>query len=223
MHWPCTCFPTGSRRATSEWVIHATATLERTTAPPDAPPVVDESSATTLDPDELYQRLRLLRDHGSVKKYHHEVVGFADRLDTLQAAVLAVKLTGLAAGNEARRALAAGYSEKLAGIGDLVLIPESAHRRSVFHLYVVRIDPGTAGGTRDDYQRALEEERIATSIHFLPVHMLSWYRARFRDECPVAERAGAQVLSLPLSPAHSDEDIGDACDALARVHARFTR
>jgi dTDP-4-amino-4,6-dideoxygalactose transaminase len=54
------------------------------------------------------------------------------------------------------------------------------------------------------------------------VHTLSWYRGRFRGDCPVAERAGDEVLSLPLSPAHSDDDIRDAIDALRRVHARFT-
>jgi dTDP-4-amino-4,6-dideoxygalactose transaminase len=90
------------------------------------------------------------------------------------------------------------------------------------HLYIVRIDAERAGATRDEYQRALAEELISTSIHFLPVHRLTWYRERFRADCPVAERAGSEVLSLPLSPAHSDADIGDAIDALRLVHSRFT-
>ena len=84
--------------------------------------------------------------------------------------------------------------------------------------------PSPPGATRDDYQRALAEERIATSIHFLPVHTLTWFRERYPEQpaLPVAERAGEEVLSLPLSPAHSDEDLADAVDALRRVHARFT-
>jgi dTDP-4-amino-4,6-dideoxygalactose transaminase len=92
------------------------------------------------------------------------------------------------------------------------------------HLYVVRIDPERAGGSRDDYAALLAEENIATSIHFLPVHTLSVYRELLPDQppLPVAERAGAQVLSLPLSPAHSDEDVADVIDALRRVHARLT-
>ncbi len=87
----------------------------------------------------------------------------------------------------------------------------------------MRIDPEGAGASRDEYQRALKAENVATSIHFLPVHTLSWYRERFPDQpsLPVAERAGAEILSLPLSPAHSDADIGDAIDALRRVHDRF--
>jgi dTDP-4-amino-4,6-dideoxygalactose transaminase len=88
---------------------------------------------------------------------------------------------------------------------------------------VVRIEAERAGATRDEYQHALAEERIGTSIHFLPVHRLAWYRGRFPDQppLPVAERAGEEVLSLPLSPAHSDEDVADAIAALRRVHARF--
>jgi dTDP-4-amino-4,6-dideoxygalactose transaminase len=89
------------------------------------------------------------------------------------------------------------------------------------HLYIVRIDAERAGASRDEYQRALADELVQTSIHFLPVHTLSWYRQRFDAHCPVAERAGAEVLSLPLSPAHSDDDIRDAIEALRRVHARF--
>jgi dTDP-4-amino-4,6-dideoxygalactose transaminase len=92
------------------------------------------------------------------------------------------------------------------------------------HLYVVRVDAEHAGGTRDEYRRLLAEENIATSIHFLPVHKLSAYRDLYPDQAPlpVAERAGDEVLSLPLSPAHSDEDIADAVAALRRVHASLT-
>ena len=106
------------------------------------------------------------------------------------------------------------------GVAPLARDPRDTH---ALHLYVVRIDPGRAGATRDDYQRALEEEQIATSIHFLPVHRLTWFRARYASQqpLPVAERAGEEVLSLPLSPAHSDDDIADAIEAVRRVHARF--
>ena len=88
------------------------------------------------------------------------------------------------------------------------------------HLYVVRIDAEQAGGTRDEYQQALGGEGIATSIHFLPVHTLTAYRDRLPDQppLPIAERAGSEVLSLPLSPAHSDADIADAISALRRVY-----
>jgi dTDP-4-amino-4,6-dideoxygalactose transaminase len=88
----------------------------------------------------------------------------------------------------------------------------------------VRIEPERAGATRDDYQQALAEENIGTSIHFLPVHRLTAYRKLYPDlaPLPVAERAGAEVLSLPLSPAHTDGDVEDAIAALRHVHERFT-
>jgi dTDP-4-amino-4,6-dideoxygalactose transaminase len=89
---------------------------------------------------------------------------------------------------------------------------------------VVRVDPDLAGATRDEYRFALAEENIGTSVHFLPVHQLTAYRERYPDQpsLPVAERAGSEVLSLPLSPAHSLDDIRDAIDALRRVHSAFT-
>ena len=99
-------------------------------------------------------------------------------------------------------------------------LPIYAH---ALHLYVVRIDPERAGASRDEYRSALAGERISTSIHVLPVHRLSWYRERFggRALLPVAERAGEEILSLPLSPAHTVDDIADVVDALRRLHARF--
>ena len=89
---------------------------------------------------------------------------------------------------------------------------------------MLRIDPELAGADRNAYREALLAENIATSIHFLPLHRLTYYRERFPDQprLPVAERAGDEVLSLPLSPAHSEADIEDAIDALRRVHAAFT-
>jgi len=110
---------------------------------------------------------------------------------------------------------------ELDGIEPLARDPRDVHAR---HLYPVRIDAERAGAPRDAYMDALRVEMIASSIHFLPIHRLTWYRERFPDQAPlpVAERLGDELLSLPLSPAHTDADIADAVDALERVHARFT-
>jgi dTDP-4-amino-4,6-dideoxygalactose transaminase len=114
----------------------------------------------------------------------------------------------------------AAYDAAVAGLEGIEPLARDPRDTHALHLYVVRVDPGLAGGTRDDYQRLLAEEQIGTSVHFLPVHTLSAYRDRWvRGPLPVAERAGAEVLSLPLSPAHSDDDIADAIAALRRVHA----
>ena len=124
-----------------------------------------------------------------------------------------------------REAHFAAYDEavvELDGIDAVAREPRDVH---AFHLYVVRVDAERAGATRDDYQRALAEENIGTSVHFLPVHELSAYRERLaphQPPLPETERAGRELLSLPLSPAHSADDIRDAIEALRRVHDRFT-
>ena len=143
--------------------------------------------------------------------------------DTMSAHVIAAALERRIDFARVRERQFALYDEGLSGldgIEPLARDPRDVHAR---HLYVVRVDAERAGASRDAYQRALADELIATSIHFLPVHRLTWFRERYPDQpaLPVAERAGAEVLSLPLSPAHADEDILDAVDAVRRVHARF--
>jgi dTDP-4-amino-4,6-dideoxygalactose transaminase len=164
--------------------------------------------------------LRLMR-RGDGSLYDIGVPGYKANLSDVLAAIALVQLDKLERHAEIRARQFALYDEgvaDLSGVTPLACDPRDRHAR---HLYIVRIDAEGAGATRDEYQHALADELISTSIHFLPVHRLTWYRERFRADCPVAERAGAEVLSLPLSPAHSDEDIGDAIDALRLVHARL--
>jgi dTDP-4-amino-4,6-dideoxygalactose transaminase len=138
------------------------------------------------------------------------------------AAIALVQLDKLPEHTAARRRQFALYDEAFAdldGIEPLARDPRDTH---ALHLYVVRIDETHFGLSRDEVQRALAAERISTSIHFLPVHRLTWYRERFPEQprLPVAERAGDEILSLPLSPAHSDADIGDVLEALHRIRDR---
>jgi dTDP-4-amino-4,6-dideoxygalactose transaminase len=168
------------------------------------------------------RRMRLTR-RGDGSRYDQVTAGFKANLSDVLAAIALVQLEKLDAHAEIRARHVALYDEGLAdleGITPLARDPRDVH---ALHLYVVRIGPD-AGGTRDDYQRALRDERIATSIHFLPVHRLTWFRERYPEQprLRVAERAGEEVLSLPLSPAHTEEDILDAIDAIRRVHVRVT-
>jgi len=166
--------------------------------------------------------LRLMRrGHGSL--YDIVVPGYKANLSDVLAAIALCQLDKVEAHGEIRRRQFAAYDEAVAeldGIEPLARDPRDTH---AFHLYVVRIDPDRAGGTRDEYQRLLAEENIATSIHFLPVHRLTAYRELLPDQpsLPVAERAGDEVLSLPLTPAHSEDDIADVIAALRRVHESF--
>ena len=185
-----------------------------------------EGGAITTDDDTLADEVRELRlmrrSHGSL--YDVRTAGFKANLSDVLAAIALCQLDKIDAHAEIRRRHVEAYDAAVAdlpGIAPLVRDPRDRH---ALHLYIVRIDPEDAGADRDAYQSALAEENVGTSIHFLPVHTLTYYRERFPDQppLPVAERAGREVLSLPLSPAHSDEDIADAVDALRRVHTRFT-
>jgi dTDP-4-amino-4,6-dideoxygalactose transaminase len=168
---------------------------------------------------EAVENLRLMR-RGDGSLYDIVVPGYKANLSDVLASIALVQLDKLEQHGEIRRRQFAAYDEAVAeleGVEPLARDPRDTH---AYHLYVVRIDAERAGASRDEYQRRLAEENIATSIHFLPVHTLTAYRVRLPDQppLPVAERAGAEVLSLPLSPAHSDADIADAISALRRVH-----
>jgi dTDP-4-amino-4,6-dideoxygalactose transaminase len=184
-----------------------------------------EGGAITTDDDALADEVRELRlmrrGHGSL--YDVRTAGFKANLSDVLATIALCQLDKIDAHAEIRRRHVEAYDAAVADLAGITPLARDPRDRHALHLYIVRIDPEDAGADRDAYQRALAEENIGTSIHFLPVHTLTYYRERFPDQppLPVAERAGREVLSLPLSAAHSDEDIADAVDALRRVHARF--
>ena len=175
------------------------------------------------DVAEAVREMRLTR-RGDGARYDQRTPGFKANLSDVLAAIALVQLDKLELHGAIRARQVGLYDEGLAdldGIEPLARDPRDTH---ALHLYVVRIDAGRAGATRDDYQRALKQEGVATSIHFLPVHRLTWFRERYPEQprLPVAEQAGEEVLSLPLTPAHTDEDIHDAKDAVRRVHGEVT-
>jgi dTDP-4-amino-4,6-dideoxygalactose transaminase len=186
-----------------------------------------EGGVVTTDDDDLADTLRelCLMRRGDGSLYDVRVAGFKANLPDVLAAIALCQLDKLEAHADIRRRHVQAYDAALEELNGLTPLERDPRDRHALHLYVVRVDPKKAGANRDAYQRALAQENIGTSIHFLPVHTLTYYRERYPDQphLPVAERAGSEVLSLPLSPAHSDEDIGDAIEALRRVHASFTR
>ena len=175
------------------------------------------------DVAEAVREMRLTR-RGDGARYDQRTPGFKANLSDVLATIALVQLDKLDLHGEIRARQVALYDDGLADLDGVEPLARDARDTHALHLYVVRIDPDRAGATRDEYQRALKGEGIATSIHFLPVHRLTWFRERYprQPSLPVAERAGEEVLSLPLSPAHSDEDVLDAIDALRRVHAAVT-
>jgi dTDP-4-amino-4,6-dideoxygalactose transaminase len=186
-----------------------------------------EGGVVTTNDEALAAELRELRlmRRGDGSLYDIRVAGFKANLSDVLAAIALCQLDKLEAHAEIRRRHVQAYDAAVEELEGLTPLERDPRDRHALHLYVIRIDADKAGADRDAYQRALAEENIGTSIHFLPVHTLSFYRERYPDQLrlPIAERAGSEVLSLPLSPAHSDADIGDAIEALRRVHASFTR
>src|SRR5919199_447914 len=184
-----------------------------------------EGGMVATDRDEVAEAIRNLRltRRGDGSVYDVVVPGYKANLSDVLASIALVQLGKVDRHREIRERHVALYDEGLAGLDGIEPLARDPRDVHALHLYVVRIDAERAGATRDEYQRALAEERIGTSIHFLPVHRLSWYRERFpaQPPLPVAERAGDEVLSLPLSPAHSDEDVADVIAALHRLHDRF--
>ena len=174
----------------------------------------DAGAVTTADPA-LADRIRRLADHGRATKYEHLTVGYAARLDTLQAAVLAVKLRTLAEGNRRRRELAAAYRARLAGIGDLVLPVEPPNRRGVYHLFVVRT------GHRDGLRAYLRDAGISAGVHYpIPLHLQPAYASLGHrpGDLPVAEAWARECLSLPMYPELTDEQLETVVD---QVRAYF--
>ncbi len=185
-----------------------------------------EGGLVSTNRDDVASRIRDLRlmRRGDGTLYDLAVPGYKANLSDVLAAIALVQLDKIGRHAEIRARQFALYDQGVADLEGITPLARDARDTHALHLYIVRIDAERAGASRDEYQRALGEEFISTSIHFLPVHRLTWYRGRFPDQppLPVAERAGSEVLSLPLSPAHSDDDIRDAIDALRRVHERFT-
>jgi dTDP-4-amino-4,6-dideoxygalactose transaminase len=183
-----------------------------------------EGGIVTTDRDDVAEAIRdrrlMRRGHGSL--YDIGVPGYKANLSDVLASIALVQLGKVDAHREIRERHVALYDASVAELDGITPLARDERDVHALHLYVVRVDAERAGGTRDEYQRALADENIGSSIHFLPVHLLSYYRERWPDVAlPVAERAGSEVLSLPLSPAHSDADVEDAIAALRRVYERL--
>ncbi len=185
-----------------------------------------EGGIVATNDDGLADRIRDLtimrRGHGSL--YDIAVPGYKANLSDVLAAIALCQLDKVVEHRAARIAQIELYEAAVAELEGIEPVARDPRDTHAHHLYVVRVDEERAGATRDEYRFALAEENIGTSVHFLPVHELTAYRERFPDQAPlpIAERAGAEVLSLPLSPAHSLDDIQDAIEALRRVHTAFT-
>jgi dTDP-4-amino-4,6-dideoxygalactose transaminase len=176
-----------------------------------------EGGAVVTNDAEVARRVRMLRDHGSLQKYRHEVVGYNSRLEGIQGAVLNVKLAHLDAWNERRREHAARYRELLAPLeaAGVVRLPrETPGDEHVYHLFVVQADG------RDELQRHLSEAGVQTGVHYpVPVHLQPAYASlgHRAGDFPEAERQARRVLSLPMYAELSGGQIERVAEAIKKV------
>ncbi|OPX83256.1 MAG: UDP-2-acetamido-2-deoxy-3-oxo-D-glucuronate aminotransferase [Pelotomaculum sp. PtaB.Bin013] len=151
--------------------------------------------------DHMAETARMLRAHGSTKRYYHEVIGYNSRLDEIQAAVLRVKLPELERSNEKRRQVARRYNDLLDDIPGITTPYEAPCAKHVYHQYTVRI----SDGKRDSVQKYLAGQGIETRVHYpVPLHKLPVYRGN-RLILSKVEQAATEVLSLPIWPDMENE------------------
>jgi len=176
-----------------------------------------DGGAVTTNDDALARNLRLLRNWGAIVKYHHEVQGYNSRLDTMQAAILSVKLRRLAEWNERRRAVGGWYRELLAGCSGLALPVEAPWTgRHVYHLFVVRV----LERDRDAAAQALGERGVQTVVHYpVPIHLQKAYAelGLGAGAFPRAEQAARTVLSLPMFPEMTRAQCEFVCEQVRAV------
>ncbi|TMC93256.1 MAG: DegT/DnrJ/EryC1/StrS family aminotransferase [Chloroflexi bacterium] len=171
----------------------------------------DAGALTTNDP-ELAEKVRMMRNYGQRAKYEHVYLAWNRRLDSLQAAVLRVKLRHLDAWNQSRRTVASLYAELLPASPSLGLPYSSPESEHVYHLYVVEVE------NRDRVQSELTAQGIGTGIHYpVPIHLQEAYRDRgFRPGTfPVTESAAPRLLSLPMYPELTERDVRRVAEAVA--------
>ena len=176
----------------------------------------DAGAATTADGG-LARRMRMLREHGQREKYLHELVGYTARLDTLQALVLLRKLPHLDRWNDARRQIARAYGAALAGVGDLRLPHVPVGSSPVWHLYVVRTEH------RQALMEYLREQGIGTGMHYPHAAHLSdafaWLGYR-PGAFPRTERIAGEVLSLPMFPGMTDDQVTAVASGVCSFFSR---
>jgi len=161
-----------------------------------------EGGAVTTNDADLAGKIKMLRDHGQVKKYFHDVEGYNGRLDALQAGFLHAKLPHLAEWNARRRVLAAEYNRLLASDGAISVPHEPSWSRAVYHLYVIRTKD------RDDMMNHLKNAGIGTGLHYpVPLHLQKAYASLkySKGDFPVAESAASEIISLPMFPSLTSE------------------
>ncbi len=170
-----------------------------------------EGGAVVTDDEEFDRKIRMIRDHGQERKYFHRIEGYNGRLDAIQAGVLCIKLERLARWNDARRRHAARYDALLSDVPQVARVGRVPYARSVYHLYVILVE------NRDGLQAYLQEKGVSTGLHYpLPLHLQKAYAhmGHTKGDFPVTEHAADRLLSLPMYPELTEEQIDHVCSSI---------
>jgi dTDP-4-amino-4,6-dideoxygalactose transaminase len=163
-----------------------------------------EAGAIVTNNAELAEKMRMLRDHGQARKYHHSMIGWNARMDGLQGAVLSVKLKHLSAWNDARRRNAELYDELLSDVQNVNTSEEADYAKHIYHIYAIRTQ------NRDAFMNTLAEKNIYCGIHYpIPIHLQQAYQllGNGAGSFPTAEKFAKELVSLPMFPELSEEQI----------------
>lgn len=164
-----------------------------------------EAGAITTNDAGMARTMRMLRDHGQAQKYYHDIEGYNGRLDAMQAGFLTVKLRHLAEWNRKRIQAARRYDELFSSIEGVITPYSPDYARSVYHLYVVRVSD------RDSLQKRLSNAKIGSGIHYpVPLHLQKAYKnlGYSQGSFPVSEKVASEIISLPIYPQITTEQIG---------------
>jgi dTDP-4-amino-4,6-dideoxygalactose transaminase len=175
----------------------------------------------TTDREELAVELKKLRVHGSEKDYHHLAVGYNSRLDTIQAAILMAEFPYLDDWNKKREENATLYSDLLKDIEEIDCPYVAKERKHIFHQYTIRVK----NNKRDELMGFLTQKGIGSKIYYpLPLHLQECfnYLGYKQRDFPVSEKAAEEVLSLPIFPELTDEEIEYVCNSIKSFFAGKT-
>ena len=170
-----------------------------------------EAGAVTTNDEEMYLKAKKMRDHGSGKKYYHDLIGHNYRMSEFQAAVLNVKMKYIEDWTEMRRKNAEKYNERLADIEQVVTPSELENVKHVYHLYVIRAKDS------ERLQNFLKESGIGTGLHYpIPLHLTQAYAylGYKKGDFPVAEKLAKEIISLPMYPELTEEQIDYVCEKI---------
>ena len=179
-----------------------------------------EGGAVATNDDDTFNYMKKLREHGQSQKYYHATLGHNYRMEGIQGAVLGVKLNYLPEWTNGRRRVAAKYKELLGTFDKVILPKEMPWAKHVYHLYVIRVvpkDQNNRSETRDLLQKYLNENDIATGLHYpVPLHKQECFKdlGYQNGNFPVTEELAETGLSLPMFPELKDEQINYVADKI---------